>query len=45
LSVLRALARRVAALEAEATEHEHAILAIVRCWRPDLLELALAHFA
>jgi transposase len=39
LSVLRALARRVAALEAEATEHEHAILAIVRCWRPDLLEL------
>ena len=39
LSVLRALARRAAALEAEATEHEHAILAIVRCWRPDLLEL------
>jgi transposase len=39
LSVLRALARRVAALEAEAAEHERAILAIVRAWRPDLLAL------
>jgi transposase len=39
LSVLRALARRSLALTAEAAEHEHAILAIVRSWRPDLLEL------
>jgi transposase len=39
LSVLRALARRVAALETEAAEHERAILAIVRSWRPDLLAL------
>jgi hypothetical protein len=34
--VLRALARRVRALQAETAEHEHAILAIVRSWRPDL---------
>jgi transposase len=40
LSVLRALARRVLALESEAREHERAILAIVRSWRPDLLELS-----
>jgi transposase len=39
LSVLRALARRVAALQTEADEHEHAILGIVRSWRPDLLAL------
>ena len=39
LSVLRALARRVSALESEAIAHERAILAIVRSWRPDLLEL------
>jgi len=39
LSVLRALARRVGALETEAAEHERAILAIVRSWRPDLLTL------
>ncbi len=39
LSVLRALARRSLALAAEAAEHEHAILAIVRSWRPDLLAL------
>ncbi len=39
LSVLRALARRVTALETEAREHEHAIRAIVRSWRPDLIEL------
>jgi transposase len=39
LSVLRALARRVAALQTEAAAHERAILAIVRAWRPDLLEL------
>jgi transposase len=39
LSVLRALARRSIALTNEAGEHEHAIAAIVRSWRPDLLEL------
>jgi hypothetical protein len=39
VSTLRALARRVHALENEATEHERAIRAIVRTWRPDLLEL------
>jgi transposase len=37
--VLRDLARRVRALEAEATAHEKAIRAIVTLWRPDLLEL------
>ncbi|WP_410575411.1 transposase [Amycolatopsis sp. cmx-4-61] len=39
LSTLRALARRIRALEAEATDHEHAIRRIVRSWRPDLLDL------
>ena len=39
LSVLRAVARRSIALTNEADEHEHAITAIVRSWRPDLLEL------
>ena len=39
LSTLRALARRIRALEAEAGEHERAIRVIVRSWRPDLLEL------
>ncbi|PVY95034.1 IS110 family transposase [Actinomycetospora cinnamomea] len=39
LSVLRGLARRVRALEAEATDHEKAIRAVVAAWRPDLLEL------
>jgi transposase len=39
LSTLRTLARRVRALETEATDHEKAIRAIVRSWRPDLLEL------
>jgi transposase len=39
LSVLRALARRVAALQTEAAAHERAILAIVSSWRPDLLAL------
>jgi transposase len=40
LSTLRALARRVRALETETVEHERAIRAIVRAWRPDLLELS-----
>jgi transposase len=39
LSTLRALARRIRALETEAVEHERAIRTIVRTWRPDLLEL------
>ena len=39
LSVLRALAYRVHMLETEAHEHERAITAIVRSWRPDLLDL------
>jgi transposase len=39
LSVLRALARRVHDLETEAADHERAIRAIVRAWRPDLLDL------
>ena len=37
-TVLRCLARRIAALNDEAREHEHAILALVRAWRPDLLQ-------
>lgn len=37
--VLRALAKRIVALEAEATEHERALAVTVKAWRPDLLEL------
>ncbi len=39
LTVVRDLARRSRALEAEAAQHERAIRALVRSWRPDLLEL------
>ena len=39
LTVLRELARRVRFLETEAADHERAIRAIVRSWRPDLLQL------
>jgi hypothetical protein len=39
LCTLRALARRIRALEAEAADHERAIRTIVRSWRPDLLGL------
>jgi transposase len=39
LTVLHDLARRIRFLEAEALTHEQAIRAIVRSWRPDLLEL------
>ena len=35
---LRSLARRFRALSIEAAEHQKAIVAIVRAWRPDLLE-------
>ena len=38
VTVLRTLARRVAALRAEAANHETAIRAIVRTWRPELLD-------
>lgn len=38
--VLRSLGRRTAELTAEAAEHERAITAIVRSWRPDLLDQA-----
>ncbi|HEY3548175.1 MAG TPA: IS110 family transposase [Propionicimonas sp.] len=37
-SVLRTLARRVLALQAEARDHEQAMTVIVADWRPDLLE-------
>jgi transposase len=40
LSTLRALARRIRALTAEAAERERAIRAIVRSWRPDLLAVS-----
>jgi len=36
--VLRELARRVQAMQTEAAAHEKATLAIVRSWRPDLLD-------
>jgi transposase len=39
VTVLRSLARRIRFLEAEASEHERTIRALVRTWRPDLLEL------
>jgi transposase len=38
VTVLRSLARRVRAMTEEADEHEKALRAIVRSWRPDLLE-------
>lgn len=37
IAALRALARRALTLNKEAGEHQRAILAIVRSWRPDLL--------
>jgi transposase len=36
-TVLRDLARRIGELNREAAHHEHAILELVRSWRPDLL--------
>jgi transposase len=35
---LRALSRRCEAMRAEATDHETAILSIIKAWRPDLLD-------
>lgn len=37
VTVLRSLARRARALAEEAADHENALKAIVRSWRPDLL--------
>lgn len=37
-TVLRDLGRRIKAMHAEAACHERAILAVVRSWRPDLLD-------
>jgi transposase len=39
IATLRTLARRYRGLEAEAREHERAMVTIIRAWRPDLLEL------
>ena len=36
-AVLRTLGRRIKAMQTEAADHERAILAIIRSWRPDLL--------
>lgn len=38
VTVLRDLARRIKALQTEAAAHEKAILAIIKTWRPDLLD-------
>jgi transposase len=37
--VLRALAKRITALETEAADHERALAITIKTWRPDLLEL------
>jgi transposase len=37
-TVLRDLGRRIRAMQAEAAMHERAILAVVKSWRPDLLD-------
>jgi transposase len=39
ITVLHALAGRIRHLQAEATAHEKTIRALVRAWRPDLLDL------
>jgi transposase len=36
--VLRDLARRIGAMQTEAAAHEKAILAVIKTWRPDLLD-------
>lgn len=38
ITVMRALARRIRALDTEADSHEHAIKELVTAWRPDLLD-------
>ena len=40
LSVLRTLARRIVFLTEEADEHERTIRALIRSWRPDLLDVS-----
>lgn len=37
-TVLRDLGRRIKSIQAEATKHEEVIVAIVKSWRPDLLD-------
>jgi transposase len=37
-TVLGELGRRIKAMQAEATKHEKAILAVIKSWRPDLLD-------
>lgn len=37
-TALRALAKRYQALHSQARDHQHAILDLVRAWRPDLLD-------
>jgi transposase len=37
-TVLRDLARRIKAMQTEAAKHEKAILAVIKSWRPDLLD-------
>jgi transposase len=37
-TVLRDLGRRIKAMQAEAASHEKAIIAIIKSWRPDLLD-------
>lgn len=37
--VLRALAKRILMLEAEAADHQYALTTTVKSWRPDLLDL------
>lgn len=37
-TVLRDLGRRIKAMQSEAADHERAILAIIRSWRPELLD-------
>lgn len=37
-TVLRDLGRRITAMQSEAADHEKAILAIIKSWRPDLLD-------
>jgi transposase len=37
-TVLRDLARRIKAMQTEAAKHEKAIIAVIKSWRPDLLD-------
>jgi transposase len=37
-TVLRDLGRRIKTMQSEATDHEKAIIAVIKSWRPDLLD-------